>query len=942
MDTNYINSIRELLTQSIEWMQTYQSESQAISALKKRRRALSRIAFSLEGNCAVAAYGESQVGKSYLMNSLLAAQGDELRVNNGRGESLSFINDLNPSGGNTSKEESTGVITRFTIQQARAGLEHLVRIRTLSIVDLVLMLCDAYYKDVRINPDTVLQTSDIDLELTKLSEKYQSKTSVQSFISEDDIYDIHEYITEIVGNHAVNVIKSKLTSLLAPCIASIPVGEWKNVFALLWNKNETITSLFETLIGEYQRIKFSAEIYVPFDAVLRNKGTILKVSWLDIVVRPGESLDDYERYCAIHDSTGGELASDFDKAILSALTAELTFVLPPGTKEDKPFLERLDLLDFPGSRRRESIREQDLKSEQCSMLRRGKVAYLFNKYSRSLRINSILFCQHQDMTGQSEMGEALDQWIRSNIGSSPIERAKYIGDNNGISPFFIIATKFNTDLKWTNEHPGSPLSDRWRTRFDNTLSNEVIKPDTYSWFNMWTQTSEGSKPFRGIYLLRDFFWSNDQQIFRGYDAGSSKELEEIHPSKYHEYRRDLKHSFVEYPFVREHFENPEKSWLAAATVGNDGSQAIIDDLGRIATTLDEARRGKYARELKEIIEYASSVLSTYYIPTNDKEQIQRIQQIISRTKMDLDVLLGSNPDAFGLTIEALMISPLQIRQLAYDIIIRKTKRPVDLTPINSIRMMAQISESDTADIVRAKLCQYYHCSVKSLETMLSDNGINLQDLIKPTAKLPTTPADVLCQEIVAMWAKHIHKQVGKLDPRITHREHIGDVLVTLLDKIREHKDILLERIEHCMPYFPSADHIGLNSIADSVAVLLNNFVTKTGADYLTDKDYQDATQRAISMEIDTTPYTHDEPKEHQLINVLEAFDQSKELLKTASAGSISNVLYQLPWWNNAHRWRTSLIWGILFCSDVKICDRVANDALEQVLNQIPLLESQIQ
>ena len=88
------------------------------------------------------------------------------------------------------------------------------------------------------------------------------------------------------------------------------------------------------------------------------------------------------------------------------------------------------------------------------MLRRGKVAYLFNKYSRSLRINVVLFCQHQDMTGQSEIGESLNDWIQENVGATPQQRGRYIRSTNGISPFFIVATKFNTYLKWTNEFPG--------------------------------------------------------------------------------------------------------------------------------------------------------------------------------------------------------------------------------------------------------------------------------------------------------------------------------------------------------------------------------------------------------------------------------------------------------------------------------------------------------
>lgn len=934
--TNYIQGLERLIANGLEWLQEYQPGASAIPTFKNSRRRLRRIASALESNCAAAAYGESQVGKSYLMSSLLSSSANELHVEDGRGGQLSFINELNPSGGNTGREESTGVITRFTLRPNPEAVKHLVRIRTLSIVDIIVMLCDAYYKDVRIKPDTVLSNEDINQALELLRRDYAQLPSCQSHITEDDIYDIHDYIKEIVGNGAINVIQSKLCSLLAPVITAIPASAWPSVFALLWNRNEVLTQLFGRLLQHYEALSFAEEVYIPFDAVRRSKGTILKVNWLDLVVQPEEEYGHYERYCPVYDVSARCLAEHFDKAFLSALTAELCFVLPSDIAEDKPFLRHLDLLDFPGSRRRESIREDDLVTEQSSMLRRGKVAYLFNKYSRTLRINSILFCQHQDMTGQSEMGETLDHWIKANIGETPQVRASYVQDNAGVSPFFIISTKFNTDLKWTNEQPGDDLLARWRTRFDNTLCNEIIKPDTYSWFRNWTAADE---PFRGIYLLRDFFWSRDQQIFRGYDAETAQaEREEIIPAKYPSYRRELKQTFVDYPFVRRHFADPSTAWDSAATVGRDGSERILADLGLIASRLDAARRNKYSKELLDIGTQLLDALSVYYVPTDDAEQIQRTQQILARTRLDLDVLFGRAPEAFGRTIQALMLEPHQIRRVASDIIVHKTKLPVDHTPINNIRRGAGIEQGDDRRQVIDKLCLYYHCNAKELEQMLQDNGIRLEDMVRPTGRLATTTEDVLCDELIELWTKHIYARVTDIDPNITYREHIAHVLVAMMTHVRAKRDILHEHISPYMHYFPRAENVGLNSIADSVAVLFNNFVTTMGATFLSKEDYALAEQRASTLQLDTSPLQRSE-QNLDLMSVLEAFDRSREILRSPVAGQEDETLQLLPWWSNAHAWRTSLTWAILLCSDVTICDRVANEALENIINQATVLKS---
>lgn len=60
----------------------------------------------------------------------------------------SFIDQINSSGGERSQTESTGVITRFTIREDMRGSEGFVRVKALSVADLMLMLCDSTTIDV--------------------------------------------------------------------------------------------------------------------------------------------------------------------------------------------------------------------------------------------------------------------------------------------------------------------------------------------------------------------------------------------------------------------------------------------------------------------------------------------------------------------------------------------------------------------------------------------------------------------------------------------------------------------------------------------------------------------------------------------------------------------------------------------------------------------------
>lgn len=132
--------------------------------------------------------------------------------------------------------------------------------------------------------------------------------------------------------------------------------------SLIWNNNPEISRLFAFLINEYRKLDFQTEVYVPFDAVLREHGTLLKIEWLEYLNAPvtTNTTDIYDT--DVYDKDGNLLATSFSKSSLSALIAELTFILPQSITENRTFLKRIDLLDFPGARSRENLRNRILKS----------------------------------------------------------------------------------------------------------------------------------------------------------------------------------------------------------------------------------------------------------------------------------------------------------------------------------------------------------------------------------------------------------------------------------------------------------------------------------------------------------------------------------------------------------------------------------------------------
>lgn len=937
INTTFIDKQLSIIEQAIAWGKLYEANTFPFKYFKESRRKLKKIRFALSEHCSAAAYGESQVGKSYLMSALLSTEKKQFRISDGQDGDYSFIDELNPSGGSTATEESTGIVTRFSTKATNVKMAKYVRIGTLSVSDIIMLLADSYYKNVKIDTDSVLSQSTINDKVDTIRSLHVKDAEVQSFITEDDICNMLDkddgYFRTIIGNSAVNVINSNFCTKIAPIITRIAIEDWGKVFGLLWNENTTLTNLFCKLIGEFNKINFESEVFVPFDAVLKKNGTLLKVNWLDAVCDrtriPNHALTDTD----VYNSDGVCLAQQFSKAFLSALTAELTFLLPPEIVEEKPFLKHFDLLDFPGERRAESVHEKDMDGELANMLRRGKVSYLFHKYSRSLLINSVLFCQHQNMSGQSVIGETLNEWICQNIGETPEKRSKFITSTKRISPFFLICTKFNTDLKWTNETRDSQLSDRWRTRFEQTLQTEVIKPKTYSWFDKYVCTTSGyaSDAFQSIYLLRDFFWSRDQNIFAGFKENVSGEIREVVPDSYPDYRKDLKESFLKFPFVQKHFASPEDAWDAAATLNHDGSLEIIRDLNNIAPVIDKARQEKYISEVQEIIDGLQQRLTEYYVPDDEIEKKENTRRISGDLRLTMESLFANDPASIGELMSAFMIQPTLIRQEVYNIVICHTDQPVDRSPINVIWINSGITQSDDKETKLRKLYDYYAINDESkLRTSLNEHGINLDDVLAGIDEIPTTIGELLTKHIYDLWSSHITQAVDSVGKTLKHADRLSFMFDNLFIKLNI-KQILLKTINKYIDTFN--DKQLPNVISDAASLICNNFISSVGWQYFTEQDKVKIKGIANSLNIDIDIETKTDRPVMPLTDALQAFDDATTIIREMPTDA-SKVLKKLPWWGNFKRWEDLLIIGLVYTSDIVQCNPQANDALKKIIDEI--------
>ncbi|MBK8855688.1 MAG: hypothetical protein IPN10_16685 [Saprospiraceae bacterium] len=592
----------EIIDKSITWLKS----STDFNSIKARatygnlvncRRKLNRKKEALEDNPAAAMFGESQAGKSYLVSSLLSEDGKPFEIFDGTGKGYNFKDEINPIG---NEHESTSVVTRFSTKYKWINKDYPVIAKLLSPKDIIIILCEAYYTNLKV--DSSLSYEDIKSKISSFEEMYTNRPECQKLIIDDHIKDIDEYFENNFSKLVfINIKDADFFDKLLLFVSKIPPKEWYEVFSLLWNFNSEITKLFKDLINQYEQLNFANTVYLPIDSVLRDNGTLLDVDRLDEIYNeyrgPNKNYCKQTKVCIIDDNN--EKIVTFSKSYLCALTSELIFVLPEKSIQQKPFLEKTDLLDFPGTRRPESTEENNITNKSLlQLLRRGRVDYLFNRYSFSEKINVLLLCQNHKDSKQSVMPAKLNRWIDNMVGDSPEKRENF---HCPIPPLFIISTWFNSDMEFDNKIKNiDNLNQKWHDRFVKVLEEQIIKADTYSWFNNWTKANPD---FKNIYLLRDFERSDDtgvgSKLFKGYSE-HKKELEEIPTPIYPAYRINLRQSFLDYDFVKRHFANPAESWDESASINKDGTQLIIAKLTEAAMFINPARIEKMKIELNEI------------------------------------------------------------------------------------------------------------------------------------------------------------------------------------------------------------------------------------------------------------------------------------------------------------------------------------------------------
>ena len=935
MNTQDISRLTAALQQAFAWSR-HVPEAEALSYKEKLvdiRRGLKKIQYALAEQCSAAAFGESQMGKSYLVSALLSTPDRPFRVTDGTA-AYNFLNDINPSlPGSTI--EATGVVTRFTTRLREGEVPPgSVRVRLLTVTDIVLILCEAYYNQTDYNTAHIPSSEALNLRLGNIHPSGGDEG--HRLLGEDDVADIHEYLkTNGIIKKCGTLEASNYFNFLLTNVERLDDTQIKDVVKLLWNGNEHISRLFDDLLAAYEMLGFSETVYVEFDAVLRRYGTLLDVTRLNEMYRAPEVVGSDYRPTARVALPGGRPAIEMKKSFLSALTAELTFAVPAEQTAGRPFLEKLDLLDFPGARRPENTREDKLAegNNLSIVLRRGKVSYLFNKYSAAKRINTLLFCHNNNQSAECTMGGLLGEWVTRNVGAGKTEREAFVR-RAGLAPLFVVCTWFNKDLDYQDEKPGDPdsLSIRWKRRFGTVLETEVLKSagDATHWFNRWTDSSPA---FNNLYLLRDFKYS--RAIFKGYDPEKgSAETELIRPEAFPDFMERLKDSFLTDRFVQAHFASPVTAWDEAASPRMDGTSAIIDSLNRLAPNVTAARDEKFGKDLAALRRELNLLLESYYHPDSGDDQIKQAKRQAGQACLQLDCCNGADPYFFGYFTDCMMLPEADVYEIAHRILFGfEDQKPMSSAEAGIFMSAGLSSEASRQDNIE-RLCDYLGVDTEEeCRDALAERDVDIEVLLSQD-KMQHGSTDTLVETIEHYWLEtflpaHCVEAVKDRLPCVTAilaNLRAVYVLAGMRKRLTAHVKSYLNEFRR---------DVAVGLVADSLAMQLNAFTCSFGFDFIPEEERKNilAKNTELRLNLDEHLLCDEEPLEG--VRLLESLARQRELLGADGFSNQSReVLMRFPQYRSFWRWEQQLKVGYLYACHLPDYDIAANNELKLIINAL--------
>lgn len=594
-----------------------------VQQLRRGMRRARRLGRSALTRMSVSVFGPSQAGKSFLVSVLARPQDGPLVADfDGPGGTLDYIREINPEG----EGESTGLVTRFTMEKRPTPDGFPVRLTLLSEADIIRTFVNSFFMDGDRSEPSLDST-----EIAAHLDSFKARSgAARPGMSDDDVYEIQEYVQAVFGREAYAAALKPFWDEAARIAPGLTIPDRAAFFAVLWGGHQPFSDLYARLAQALAQLDHSEEVFAGLDALVPRDSSIIDVKTLSGAA---------DRTPLTVTTEAGKRVA-LNRSVVCSLAAEL--VVPMQSLPSQMFAQT-DLLDFPGARNRfeqtlSTAFAKDAEGLLPELLLRGKVAYLFDRYVQNQEITSMLLCVQDSNMETVDLPGLVQNWIAKTHGATPAQRAQ------AETVLFWVFTKFDKHLGDSAAQGGDD------TRFERRIMASLLEKfgkGSDPWVDEWVP----GQAFDNCFWLRNPNYYVDGLI--EYDE-SKRELR-IRPEK--EARvAELRAGCLSAPSVQRHFSNPEAAWDAALSLNDGGVSYLVGELARVCRPDSKLRQIRV--QLGQVVQDLSTAIAPFHVSDDVEKRIEEKKLSVNRVIDDLEEALARH--RFGAVLAALMVDQDEI------------------------------------------------------------------------------------------------------------------------------------------------------------------------------------------------------------------------------------------------------------------------------------------
>jgi hypothetical protein len=556
-----------------DWLNAYQDNDPWLHEknIDRELAKLYRFNRAIKRKAAIGVYGQSQAGKSFLINSLLKKGNKSTKIRVGRDEEL--FDNLNPDYG----AEATAVTCRFTnefvndkddfIHGEFHTVGEIVRILFAAINELDLTqriaLIDEYSFDIQDIPVG-----------TEILSQYQ-------------VFDLLDHIDFLIND---NGRQSKVGQTLIN-IYQIIEDEYLDNLSF-----KTVEYLISFLWAGFQKFeKFVKEIFELYSKLNNISSFKLQKDILKDTLNTSTLRAPLNEQPKINLNVSSTIiinkGSQYNLSVIQIACSEI--ILP--LVDESILMNDVDILDFPGLRpmaehsnlkKPEEIR--DNYQEIIKTIKQGKLKATFYLYSQRMEIPSLLLVTADGNQDAQSLPKLVKSWIQQNCSDGD----EHIDSSLVNKYLFTALTKSDKLLRETTSLDRDDfierIKNRFRVHFENFFDDFLSKIDNYNNVFMTINTSVD---------IHNLVTGNDKQL--------------------------AKNVFTNDELVQKYLGKRVEQTFDSFYSKNGGVDLLKDHLKKVSKDLSNKKKKYLNRSIKGIRDKVLDHAQNYLIDPDDQRQLEK-------------------------------------------------------------------------------------------------------------------------------------------------------------------------------------------------------------------------------------------------------------------------------------------------------------------------------